>query len=112
MSNKILPFDGWFYACTWQVDYLLFSNLPAHVVAALKADPEAKVGDEFDSATLCFLQVVGLDPILERFPRKGLALIHRVWSEADARVGALGVWKVEHVLSEYLVCGPSTAMRF
>ena len=76
------------------------SNLPHHRALL----------DQYDDVSIGFIYICGLEDRLkgtadDKSTVDTLQLLNRIWTRLDEITTKLNVWKVEHVLSEYLIAG-------
>ena len=64
--------------------------------------------DCFEDVGVGFVYILGVSEFLTSANSstiEALQLLNRLWTRLDKITARLGVWKVEHVLSEYMVAG-------
>ena len=81
----------------------------SHVQRASPRGPRALL-DQYDDVSIGFIYICGLDQYLKGTANDvktvdTLQLLNQIWTRLDEIVIRLNVWKVEHVLSEYLIAG-------
>ena len=135
-------------------EYVVYSNLPAHVVNELQNREEEKeqqqevqdseriqaiaglsagdvelgggvvtipttiprtkmsraILDQYEDVSIGFIYICDLDGFLKGTAddittTETLQLLNQIWTRLDEMTTKLDVWKVEHVLSEYLIAG-------
>ena len=85
------------------------SRRTSHVQRASPRGPRALL-DQYDDVSIGFIYICGLDQYLKGTANDvktvdTLQLLNQIWTRLDEIVIRLNVWKVEHVLSEYLIAG-------
>ncbi|HSF85108.1 MAG TPA: adenylate/guanylate cyclase domain-containing protein [Acidimicrobiia bacterium] len=93
-------------------DRLLRNTLPDSVAERLKANPDERIADRFDSASVLFADVVGFTPMSAGMtPDELVAFLDEVFSDFDKLVEARGLEKIKTVGDEYMVAAGVPASR-
>ena len=86
-----------------QSDDLLHNILPDEIATRLK-ESEAMIADQFDDASVLFLDVVGFTPMSAAMtPAELVGLLNTIFTDFDAFVADEGLEKIKTVGDEYMV---------
>jgi len=86
-----------------QSDDLLHNILPDEVATRLK-EAEGMIADQFDDASVLFLDVVGFTPMSASMtPAELVGLLNEIFTDLDAFVADEGLEKIKTVGDEYMV---------
>ena len=94
-----------------QADKLLYNILPERIAEKLKLSGET-IAEEFNSASVLFVDIVNFTPISERFgPREVVDMLNEVFSHFDELVDKYGVEKIQVAGDAYMVAAGVPTFR-
>ncbi len=98
-----------FYAFRWaeqareQADTLLANALPVSIVERLKDDPDARIADRHDDATVLFADLVGFTPLSRGLePEELVALLNAIVLQLDIAAARHGIEKIKTIGDSYM----------
>ena len=86
-----------------RADSLLRNILPRSIAERLTDDPQARIADRYDEASVLFLDLVGFTPLAMRLGSERTAqLLHEIVTELDALAAIHGVEKIKTIGDAYM----------
>ena len=87
-----------------RLDEMLENVLPKSIIARLRSGPNDMIMDEYENACVAFIGVCNVEDIYPGDVTQQVILQDEIWTLIDQIVSDNGVWKIEQVGSDYLLC--------